>query len=106
MEVLNIATDSMFHFLYANVPNVDVVSVIGNVYGPHGDEGKAVFFAELVTSLEMHQWEWFWGGNFNVVLRDEERRGCRIVSHDSVLFQCFIADACLHDFPLLQGEFT
>ncbi|KAE8655648.1 hypothetical protein F3Y22_tig00117021pilonHSYRG00103 [Hibiscus syriacus] len=77
-----------------------------NVYGPSLDAEKEAFFRELLSFLDNVECPLCVGGDFNVVLSQEEKEGGAVNSVTMNIFRDFVSKANLLDLPLSGGRFT
>ncbi|KAE8682317.1 Polynucleotide adenylyltransferase family protein isoform 4 [Hibiscus syriacus] len=77
-----------------------------NVYGPSLDAEKEAFFRELLSFLDNVECPLCVGGDFNVVLSQEEKEGGVVNSVTMNIFRDFVSKANLLDLPLSGGRFT
>ncbi|XP_071712791.1 uncharacterized protein [Rutidosis leptorrhynchoides] len=80
--------------------------VIVNVYGPHMDEKKRRFWTELDAFLRLNNISWVVGGDFNEVRHDDERLNSTFYARRAVLFNEFVINNVLIEFPLVDKRFT
>ncbi|GMJ12289.1 hypothetical protein HRI_004898100 [Hibiscus trionum] len=50
-----------------------------NVYGPSQDSEKGIFLADLLAVIKSKDIPWCIGGDFNLILDSEEKRGFRLI---------------------------
>ncbi|KAL9686487.1 hypothetical protein QQ045_023947 [Rhodiola kirilowii] len=90
-----------------------VLKVTGEVKGRgfilvqrEGEKEKLRLWEDLVTIKSEYEGEWVVGGDFNSVLKEEERRGSKFNSKDAHSFQEFIQVMGVMDLPLIGRNFT
>ncbi|XP_071740585.1 uncharacterized protein [Rutidosis leptorrhynchoides] len=81
-------------------------SVIVNVYGPHKDKDKKVFWPSLESIMTLSDVEWVIGGDFNEVRTEDERQNCEFSKRREKMFNEFIEKCHLIDIPLCGKRFT
>ncbi|KAE8663132.1 putative AP2/ERF domain-containing transcription factor [Hibiscus syriacus] len=77
-----------------------------NVYGPSVNLEKELFFEELLSFLENVDCPVCLGGDFNVVLSQEEKVGGAVNSVSMNVFRDFVSKANLVYLPLSGGRIT
>ncbi|KAE8687175.1 hypothetical protein F3Y22_tig00111022pilonHSYRG00184 [Hibiscus syriacus] len=77
-----------------------------NVYGPSVDSEKEAFFGELLSFLENIDCPVCLGGDFNVVMSQDEKMGGAVNLVTMFAFKDFMSKANLLDLPLVGGRFT
>ncbi|XP_071730314.1 uncharacterized protein [Rutidosis leptorrhynchoides] len=84
----------------------DNESIIVNVYGPHNDNDKSIFFDSLDVLLNVSNVDWIIGGDFNEVRFSSECQNSRFISRRACVFNDFIDRNQLIEIPLLGKRFT
>ncbi|XP_071705294.1 uncharacterized protein [Rutidosis leptorrhynchoides] len=78
-----------------------------NVYGPHDDQNKQLFWNQLHTLISNAPNDaWVISGDFNEVRSDEERLNCQFIESRAKMFNDFINNTKLIDIPLGGRIFT
>uniref|UniRef100_A0A7N0TVI7 Endonuclease/exonuclease/phosphatase domain-containing protein n=1 Tax=Kalanchoe fedtschenkoi TaxID=63787 RepID=A0A7N0TVI7_KALFE len=80
--------------------------VIANIYAPNSESQRRSFWDFLHSKWVEFGYPWMAGGDFNSVLRVEERRGLDSVNSGMRDFENFTNNLCLVDLPLLGRKFT
>ncbi|XP_071689554.1 uncharacterized protein [Rutidosis leptorrhynchoides] len=81
-------------------------TIVVNVYGPHDDNKKRVFFDSLENLMKFDNENMILCGDFNEVRRMEERRNCEFNQRRATRFNKFIDKAGLVDVPLVGKKYT
>ncbi|XP_071708244.1 uncharacterized protein [Rutidosis leptorrhynchoides] len=80
--------------------------IIVNVYGPHEDRKKRLFFDSLEKLLEFDNEDWILCGDFNEFRHEDERRNCKFIQRKAIRFNSFISKTSLIEVPLVGKRFT
>lgn len=80
--------------------------IIGNIYASNCMLGRRQHWEELLNQMERWTDPWILGGDFNVVLSPDERKGGEgnVVAMNE--FRNFVEEAQLADLPVAGGKFT
>ncbi|XP_071700036.1 uncharacterized protein [Rutidosis leptorrhynchoides] len=105
-KILEAAEGAHFLALKGKWFRKDHVTVIVNVYGPHTDEGKVVFWDSLSKLMNDQSVEWILCGDFNEVRFDYERRNCEFHEKRAELFNNLIDDMQLIEIPMNGKKYT
>ncbi|XP_071700669.1 uncharacterized protein [Rutidosis leptorrhynchoides] len=104
-------TDSFISDFFIGIRGVwkgsgKILNVI-NVYGPHDDHRKQVFWDQLQNKISSNSSEpWLICGDFNEVRSEDERLNCQFIESRAKKFNDFINNSKLIDIPLGGRLFT
>ncbi|KAK8663394.1 hypothetical protein V6N13_083215 [Hibiscus sabdariffa] len=82
------------------------VSGIIGIYAPCDVSDQQEFWQRIVSIMLQKNIAWCMGGDFNMVCRREERRGCAISTRGISEFCDFVEEATLCDIPMQGKGFT
>lgn len=80
--------------------------MLTNVYGLTNDASRSQFLEEVVLGRGNSILPWCVGGDFNIVRRMSERKGCSRVSSQMQQFSNWFDDLDLLDLPFGGASFS
>ncbi|XP_026442599.1 uncharacterized protein LOC113342191 [Papaver somniferum] len=80
--------------------------VLTNVYGPNKPHERADFWDELDNICRFWDLPWCLGGDFNVITKCDEKKGCNKITKSMENFCDFILQHNLIDLPLKGARYT
>ncbi|OMO92976.1 reverse transcriptase [Corchorus capsularis] len=83
-----------------------VQCLIGNIYAPNDEQGRLILWQEIKDLKEQFDLPWILGGDFNTVLKMDEREGAAPNTLGISSFGDSVNDMQLVDLPLLGAKFT
>ncbi|XVF86913.1 hypothetical protein PTKIN_Ptkin18bG0078900 [Pterospermum kingtungense] len=95
-----------FMLVVGIIKHINLRCGIGTVYAPNDDDDRALFWEELVVTLNSVGVSWCLGGDFNVVRRAEEKLGANYNYNAMEAFSDFMENQGLVDLPMVGGRFT
>uniref|UniRef100_A0A7N0U4P3 Endonuclease/exonuclease/phosphatase domain-containing protein n=1 Tax=Kalanchoe fedtschenkoi TaxID=63787 RepID=A0A7N0U4P3_KALFE len=92
--------------LIGTIKEVNIRCVIANIYAPNLDSLQRSFWLSMHSKWLEFGYPWLAGGDFNSVLRVEERLGLDNANSGMRDFGDFVNNLSLVDLPLLGKKFT
>ncbi|XP_026420155.1 uncharacterized protein LOC113316149 [Papaver somniferum] len=80
--------------------------VLTNVYGPNKPTERDDFWMELDNASRLWDLPWCLGGDFNVILKCDEKKGCTKITKSMRDFANFIYTHDLIDLPMKVSRYT
>lgn len=80
--------------------------VLTNVYGPNKPIERDDFWMKLDNASRLWDLPWCLGGDFNVILKCDEKKGCNKITKSMRYFANFIYTHDLIDLPMKGARYT